>query len=207
MNDVKLSKKAGRPRSFDLDHALDTAMHLFWRKGYKGTSLTDLTDAIGVNRPSLYAAFGSKEELFRRTLVRYAALRDPLTRQALAQQAGRACAEALLFGSAEALAQPDYPGCLMVQGALACSSESDSVRCELALQREAGVEVLRQRFEQAKADGDFPTDTEPAGMARYLATVINGMAVQAAGGASADDLRQVAEVAMRVWPKDKGPQE
>ncbi len=203
MNDVKLSRKVGRPREFCIEQALETAMRLFWRKGYEGTSLTDLTAAIGISRPSLYAAFGSKEELFHRTLVRYTSLRDPLMRGALTQPTARGTAAALLFGSAEALTGPDCPGCLTVQAALTGSSESDSVRCELTLRREATVEVLRQRFEQALAEGDFPADIEPADMARYVVTVMNGMAVQAAGGAGAEALRRVAEIALNAWPEDK----
>ncbi len=204
MENVISSKKVGRPRGFCTEEALETALHLFWRKGYEGTSMSDLTEAIGVNRPSLYAAFGSKEELFRKVLDRYAAQHEPAMSMALDRPTARDVAEALLSSiTAYACerAAPEAAGCLLVQGALACSDESDAVRCELAGRREAMVETLRVRFEQAQADGDFPADAQPADMARYVVTVMNGMSVQAAGGAGADALRRVAEIALRAWPE------
>ena len=205
MDEVKLSKKAGRPRGFCPEEALETALQLFWRKGYEGTSMSDLTEAIGVNRPSLYAAFGSKEALFRKVLDRYTARYDPSLSAALARPTARGVAEALLCSIpayACERAGPEAAGCLLVQGALACSDESDAIRVELAARREAMVKALRVRFEQAQADGDFPADARPADMARYVVTVMNGMSVQAAGGAGADDLRGVAEVALGAWPED-----
>ena len=201
MNDIKLSKKAGRPREFCTEQALDIALHLFRRKGYEGTSLSDLTEAIGVNRPSLYAAFGSKEALFRRVLDRYAAQHDPALTAALAQPTARGVAEALLLTDGRAAAASEVSGCLLVQGALACSDEGDSIRHELSRRREAMVAALRVRFERAQAEGDFPAGVQPADMARYVVTVMNGMSVQAAGGAGADDLRGVAEVALGAWPQ------
>ena len=210
MDEVKLSKKVGRPRGFCPEEALDTALHLFWRKGYEGTSVSDLTEAIGVNRPSLYAAFGSKEALFRRVLDRYAAQHEPAMSAALARPTARGVAEALLSAipvHACERAGPEATGCLLVQGALVCSDESDAIRVELAARREAMVTALRDRFEQAQTDGDFPADSQPADMARYIVTVMNGMSVQAAGGAGADDLRRVAEVALGAWPENKEQQE
>lgn len=201
MDDVKLSKKAGRPREFCTEKALDTALHLFWRKGYEGTSVSDLTEAIGVNRPSLYAAFGSKEELFRRVLDRYAAGYDAVLTAALAQPSARAVAEALLTSTREP-SELEASGCLLVRGALTCSDEADAVRCELASRREAMVALLRRRFEQAKSEGDVTVNAEPAALARYVVTVMNGMSVQAAGGAKVDDLRRVAEIALGAWPED-----
>ncbi|MGI4791830.1 MAG: TetR/AcrR family transcriptional regulator [Janthinobacterium lividum] len=195
-----LSKKAGRPREFCTVQALDAAMHLFWRKGYEGTSLTDLTDAIGVSRPSLYAAFGSKEELFRKVLAYYAELRAPAMSAALGQPTARGVVEALLSASVGEASQSECRGCLLVQGALACSDEAESIRRELNVQREASVETLRGRFEQAKAEGDFPANTEPADLARYFVTVMNGMAVQAAGGAGPESLRHVADIALKALP-------
>lgn len=186
---------------------MEIALQLFWRKGYEGTSVSDLTEAIGVNRPSLYAAFGSKEELFRKVLNRYAAQHEPAMSVALAQPTARGVAEALLIpipAYACERARPGAAGCLLVQGALVCSDESDAIRVELAARREAMVTALRVRFEQAQAEGDFLAEAEPADMARYVVTVMNGMSVQAAGGAGADELRRVAEIALRAWPEGKG---
>ena len=191
----------GRPRQFDVEQALDRALKVFWRKGYEGTTLPDLTRAMGINRPSLYAAFGSKEELFGRALDRYAEGPAVYFRRALDEPTARAVAERLLGGTVELLTGRRTPrGCLAVQGALACGDAADSVRRELAARRAAGEAALRRRFERAKADGDLPADSDPADLARYVTTVVHGMSVQAAGGASREELRRVVAMALRAWP-------
>src|ERR1700719_1378710 len=132
MKHNKLSGRMGRPRSFDLDEALDRALQVFWRKGYEGASLSDLTKAVGVNRPSLYAAFGDKKALFRKALDRYLTGPADYTQEALKEPTARAVVERLLQGAADLNTAPRNPGgCLMVQGALACSEASDSIRKEL----------------------------------------------------------------------------
>jgi AcrR family transcriptional regulator len=192
----------GRPREFDIDQALDRALKVFWRKGYEGASLPELTRAMGINRPSLYAAFGNKEALFRKALDRYAEGPAAYLREALNEPTARAVAERLLSGTVELLTDRRNPrGCLLVQGALACGEAAESVRQELASRRAAGEAGLRQRFERARADGDLPADAEPADLARYLVTMLRGMAVQAAGGASREELRRVADLALRAWPE------
>jgi AcrR family transcriptional regulator len=192
----------GRPREFDVEKALDRALRVFWRKGYEGASLADLTEAMGINRPSLYAAFGSKEGLFRRALDRYADGPAAYVRDALNEPTARAVAERLLNGAIDLLANPRNPrGCLAVQGALACGEEADCVRRDLIARRRAGEARLRERFERAVSEGDLPADVDCAAFARYLVTVIHGMAVQAAGGARREDLRRVAEWALRAWPE------
>ncbi len=202
MENAISSKKAGRPRGFCMEQALETALQLFWRKGYEGTSMSDLTEAIGVSRPSLYTAFGSKEELFRKALDRYTEKHDTALTAALAQPTAHGVAEALLLDSAHEPLELEAPGCLLVQGALACSDEGDGVRYELSRRREVMVEMLCRRFEQAQKEGDLPANTQPADMARYVVTVMNGMSVQAAGGAGATDLRRVAKIALRAWPEN-----
>jgi AcrR family transcriptional regulator len=192
----------GRPRTFDPDKALDRALRVFWRKGYEGASLADLTRAMRINRPSLYAAFGGKEALFRKVLDRYAEGPAAYVRAALEEPTARAVAERLLLGSADLLGDPRHPrGCLMVQGALACGGAAESVRRELAARRAAADVAVRRRLERARAEGDLPAGADPADLARYLATVVRGMAVQAAGGASRAELRRVAATALRAWPE------
>jgi AcrR family transcriptional regulator len=192
----------GRPRAFDVEKALDRALEVFWRKGYEGASLLDLTRAMGINRPSLYAAFGSKEGLFRKALDRYAEGPAAYVRAALNAPTARAVAERLLGGSVDLLTDRRNPrGCLLVQGALACGEAAESVRRELAARRASGEVAVRQRFERALADGDLPADSDPADLARYVVTVMRGMAVQAAGGAGREELRRVAEMALRAWPE------
>ena len=201
MKHNKSSGRMGRPRSFDVDRALDRALRVFWRKGYEGTSLLDLTEAVGVNRPSLYAAFGDKKALFRKALDHYLTGPAAYTQEALKQPTARAVVERLLQGAADLNTASRNPGgCLMVQGALACSEASDSIRQELVACRAAGEAAIRRRFQRAKSEGDLLADTDPADLARYVATIIYGMAGQAAGGASRDKLQRVVEMTLRTLP-------
>jgi AcrR family transcriptional regulator len=194
----------GRPRAFDMDQALDRALDVFWRKGYEGATLCDLTAAMGINPPSLYAAFGNKEGLFRKALDRYGEMRTAYWAEALEAPTARGVAEALLRGSAKFLTDPCHPkGCLAVQGALASGADAECIRNELETRRAGSLARIRDRLKRAKKDGDLPADADPAGLARYLATVIEGMAVQAAGGASRKELERVAETALRAFP-DQG---
>jgi AcrR family transcriptional regulator len=192
---------SGRPRAFDAEKVLDRALKVFWRKGYEGTSLPDLTKAMGINRPSLYAAFGNKESLFRKALDRYAEGPAAYVRDALAEPTARAVAERLLYGGIELITDSRNPrGCLAVQGALACGEEANSVRRELTARRAAAESAIRKRFRRAIADGDLPDDADAPNLAKYVTVVMHGMAVQAAGGAKATELRRVADVALRAWP-------
>lgn len=191
----------GRPREFDVEKALDRALEVFWRKGYEGASLLDLTRAMGINRPSLYAAFGNKEDLFRKALDRYAEGPGAYVREALNEPTARAVAERLLGGAVQLLTSPRNPkGCLIVQGALACGDAAASVRQELIARRVAGHAALQERFDRAVAEGDLPAGVAGGDLARYVITVIHGMAVQAAGGVSRAELLRVVEFALRAWP-------
>jgi AcrR family transcriptional regulator len=193
--------KRGRPREFDADRALGHAMEVFWRKGYEGASLADLTRAMGINRPSLYAAFGDKASLFRRVMDRYAAGPACFVQEALAAPTARAVAERLLHGGIDAVSRPGRPrGCLAVQGALVCGDGARGVQKELAARRAATEGALRRRFGQAAAEGDLPQAADPADLAKYLTTLMHGLAVQAASGARREALRRVADLALRLWP-------
>jgi AcrR family transcriptional regulator len=197
----KSSGRLGRPRSFDIDGALDRALRVFWQKGYEGASLSDLTKAVGVSRPSLYAAFGDKEALFRKALDRYLNGPAAYTQEALKEPTARAVVERLLRGAADLDTAPRNPGgCLTVQGALVCAEAGDSIRRELAEYRAAGEGKLRRRFQRAKSEGDLPATVNPADLASYVATIVFGMAVQAAGGASRDKLQHIVEMALRTLP-------
>src|SRR5882724_6563025 len=198
---MERTRTVGRPRSFDADDALDRALRVFWRKGYEGTSLPDLTKAMRINRPSLYAAFGNKEDLFRKVVDRYDSGVAGYTREALEQPTAREVVERLLEGAVDLLTDAQNPGgCLMVQGALAAGRAGEVARRELAGRRAAGVAALRRRFRRAIAEGDLPADADAATLARFVATAMHGMAVQAATGASRKELRRVCEMFLRAWP-------
>jgi len=197
----ELPRPVGRPLSFDPHKALDRALDVFWRKGYEGASLSDLTKAMRINRPSLYAAFGDKERLFRKVLDRYAEGPASHSRAALQEPTSRAVVERLLYGTIEMLTSGPIPrGCLWVQGALACGNSADSVRQELISRRSDGEAALRQRFKRAIIEGDLPPDANPASLARYVAIIIQGMSVQAASGASRGQLRGIIDIALESWP-------
>ena len=191
----------GRPRAFDMNEALDRAMEVFWRKGYEGASLVDLTAAMGINSPSLYAAFGNKEGLFRAVLDRYDQTRAGFLTDVLEAPTAREAAARFLRGVADRATDPDDPpGCLLVQSGLSCGDAAAKIPEELARHRAGAELTLRERFECAKSQGDLPKDADPAALARYLVAVSNGMCVQASSGTARKDLRQVAEMALAVWP-------
>jgi AcrR family transcriptional regulator len=185
---------AGRPRTFDIDEALDRAVQVFWSKGYEGASLDDLTEAMGISRPSLYRAFGNKEDLFYKALERYTEGLVSYFARALAEPTSEAVATAVLHGTVEATTIPGLPtGCLGVQGALVAGDESRRVRDALIAWREDGIAHLTRRFQQAVDVGDLPPSTDPHLLALYLRTV--------ASGSSRPELFQVANLALGSWPK------
>jgi AcrR family transcriptional regulator len=192
---------SGRVRQFDADEALDRALEVFWARGYQGATLPELTKAMGINRPSLYAAFGNKEQLFHKALDRYQRGPTSFVNEALKKPTARAVAEAIFSGFVRMQRDRSGPrGCMIVSGALACGEEAEPVRRELARLRQAAVATLCERFDRAVREGDLPADTDCASLARYIATVLNGLAVQAASGATETELRRVAATAMRAWP-------
>jgi AcrR family transcriptional regulator len=151
----RIKRKRGRPREFDVDQALDRAMQVFWRKGYLGTSLDDLTKAMDINRPSLYAAFGNKGALYRQALERYFEGPSRYLSEALSEPTARGVMERLFYGVVDLLTKAQSPGtCMWVHGALSCGD--DPLRPEFAAQRAAGLAALRKRFRRAKVDGDLP---------------------------------------------------
>jgi AcrR family transcriptional regulator len=197
----QVHSRLGRPRGFDAERALDRALAIFWRDGYEGASLPALTKAMGINRPSLYAAFGNKEELFRKAVDRYDAGPARYTRKALRKATAREVVEALLTGIVVLLTKRQHPGgCLMVQGALASGENAKCVREELASRRAAGVAAIRRRFQRAINEGDLPASADASVLARFVATVMHGMAVQAASGASRMELVRVKDMFLRMWP-------
>ena len=209
MNYLALDKKferprtvaIGRPREFDFDNALDRALLVFWRNGYEGASIADLTEAMGINPPSLYAAFGNKEGLFRKVVDRYIERHAGFWEVARAAPTARAMVEHLLRASVDFVTDEANPrGCLMVRGAMACSEAANKIRDEIVARRATGEAMLQERFEHAISTGEMPPELDPADYARFIMTVLEGISVQAAGGTSREDLRKVAEITLRTWP-------
>lgn len=202
MHEQRISKALGRPRSFQEAEALDAAVRVFWRDGYEGASLRSLTKAMGINRPSLYAAFGDKKGLFLQVLDRYEQIAAAYVGKALKEPTARSAVEALMRGAAELTTSARNPrGCLFVQGALACSEDAADIQRELSRRRSAGEKALRLRLKRAQTEGDLPQDVHVAGLARYIVTVVHGIGVQAASGARRAELLGVIETALQAWPK------
>jgi len=189
----------GRPREFDAETALDQAMEVFWRHGYEGATIAQLTEAMGINPPSLYACFGNKEGLLKAALDRYTKLRNVWMDEVVAAPTAREVAERMLMGIADKQTDPaNPPGCLLVQGGIACGTGSESVPFELAARRAQNEDQLRDRFVRAKAEGDLKPTSDPAALARYVSAVSVGMGVMASSGSDREALRQVASVAVQA---------
>lgn len=192
-----LEMAAGRPRTFCTEKALDSAMQVFWRKGYEGASMVDLTAAIGINSPSLYAAFGSKEGLFKAVLDRYDARRRAFMDSVLSAPTAAEAARLFLHGVADFAADTGGktpPGCLFLQSGLSCGDAN--IPDVLAKHRAEKEAALCERFVRARREGDLPQSADPKTLARYLTAMANGMSVQAASGASAQELHAIADVAL-----------
>lgn len=192
---------AGRPRSFDTDKALDRAMHVFWRKGYDGTSLSDLTRAMRINAPSLYAAYGNKAALFGKVIDRYVAGPGRFVPKALEAPTSRAVVEQLFKGVVGLQVAKHHPGgCLLVQGAVSAGDRTSRVRKGVTARLSMAEGAIRKRLERAKSEGDLPKHANPADLARYVMAILDGIAVAGAMGASRKQLQTIAEVALRAWP-------
>ncbi|WP_328470920.1 TetR/AcrR family transcriptional regulator [Actinoplanes sp. NBC_00393] len=191
----------GRPRGFDTDEALERAMRVFWAQGYEGSSLADLTGAMGITKTSMYAAFGNKEQLFRKVLQRYTQGPADYFDAALEQPTAQAAAEALLRGSVRTSTMPEgFAGCLTIQGALPACDENRPVHEALVQFRNDAVERLEQRFGRAVDEGDLPGDADPRRLARYVMALAFGIPVHAANGLGRAELDEIVDQAMSCWP-------
>ncbi|HEY9412611.1 MAG TPA: TetR/AcrR family transcriptional regulator [Jiangellaceae bacterium] len=191
----------GRPRSFDRDDALLRAMHVFWARGYEGTSIDDLTTAMGITKPSLYAAFDCKEALFRESIELYESLDGPHTTRNLDTGAtAREAVEAMLRGNAEAYVDPATPpGCMIVLSGLLGTSANDDVRAFLEGKRLEHEARLRARLDRGVSEGDLAPDADTASLAAFYTTVLNGLSIQARDGASRATMHAVIDHAMAAW--------
>jgi AcrR family transcriptional regulator len=192
------SPKMGRPTSFSTDHALEAAMRVFWQKGYEGASLTDLTRAMGINRSSIYAAFGDKEALFQKALKRYTKGPMGWVESALQKPTARESIRALLEGSVAFLSDTTHPRCCFSVQGLATGEEGESVRLSMIDWRKAFEQIVRERLKRARHDGDLPKTVRPTDLAKYIGTIWTGLAVQAASGATRSDLSRIIDLALKT---------
>ena len=201
MNKPEVVSIRGRPREFCVDHALAEALRVFWQKGYEGASLTDLTEAMGITRPSLYAAFGNKESLFRKALDLYEREKMAYVGQALVQPTTRKVAEAMLRGAVDNVTSNDEPhGCLRVIASVACGPAAESIHAEVAMRSNLVKQTMTDRFERAKAEGDLPAHIDVEGLTRVLIAFLQGISIQANMEATREELDKLVDTALEMWP-------
>jgi AcrR family transcriptional regulator len=194
------SRPRGRPREFDRDAALDQALQLFWKRGYEGTSIADLTQELGITAPSLYSAFTSKADLYREALAHYQEQQGASTAQALAEKPTfKAAMGWMLRHAAHEFTRPGYPpGCMVATAVLTCASENEEVARHVAGLRAGSLKNLRARIERAVAEAELPVDTDTEALARFVGALIQGMSVQAQDGADEAALLKIAETGLKA---------
>ncbi|WEK46569.1 MAG: TetR/AcrR family transcriptional regulator [Candidatus Andeanibacterium colombiense] len=198
--EVQTACTRGRPREFDTERALAAALSVFWTKGYEGASMADLTEAMGITKPSLYAAFGNKEALFTKALDLYEREKLAYVGEALKAATARGVAEHFLRGALEMYAGELCRGCLTVIGASACGDEAEGIREQVVERGAKAKQALFERFERAKRDGDLPDNVDAIGLASYLTAMLQGMSIQAGAGASREELERLVETCLATWP-------
>jgi TetR/AcrR family transcriptional regulator, copper-responsive repressor len=199
------SRPRGRPRAFDRDDALDRAMRLFWQRGYEATSVSDLTDAMGITPPSLYAAFGDKKQLFLEAVDRYQAGPGSFAQRALCEEptAERAM-RCLLMGTIDSFFEPkSSKGCMVVLAATNCTSESSDILEELAGRRRLAERLIRDRIVAGREANELPASTDVDTLAGLIITTLYGLSIKARDGASRASLRKVVEQVMSMWPRPR----
>ncbi|MEZ0252125.1 MAG: TetR/AcrR family transcriptional regulator [Methylobacteriaceae bacterium] len=206
-SDTAQARGRGRPRAFDRETALARATHLFWRKGYEATSISDLTEAMGIGSPSLYAAFGSKEALYVEALRHYAETYEarvwagfraaPTAREAVA--AYLLDSAAALTGSCGDALQDDAPRGCMVTLASVCPGTHPDLGQRLLSERAVALQRLDERLARAVAEGELPEVADRRGLARFVQSVQNGMSLQARDGAARSELEAAARIALLAW--------
>jgi AcrR family transcriptional regulator len=209
MNDVvkvektgkRPAKPRGRPLAFNQEEVLDKALKVFWARGYEGASMAELTEVLGINKPSIYAAFGNKEELFRKALARYTSGPAAFVKEAMKEPTARLVVEKFLLLAVDFFSDRTTPnGCMIVQAALTGGQGSSAIQQELIAYRKSLEASFNERFEFAKSQGDLPQYVNTKQLAKYIATIHQGMSVQATSGATREELIAVTEMALKNWP-------
>ena len=196
-------RPAGRPRAFDREQALAIALDLFWRHGYDGTSIPQLTAAMGISPPSLYAAFGSKDALYREAvklyLRQYTSFMNHLFDEKIS---ARDAVERALLAAAKQFSQAEHvPGCMISSAELQASPGNEALAEDIAKLRKTAQHIMYTRLEVARKSGELPATTDTASLAAFYAMISQGMSVQARDGAKAVELKRLALLAMQAWPK------
>jgi AcrR family transcriptional regulator len=202
-NSIRDRRSRGRPRSFDRAAALETAMRLFWARGYEATSVAELAEAMGINPPSLYAAFGDKRRLFAEAVQRYRAGPGSFAAEVFACAASaREAVEGMLVRAAAAYADPARPpGCMVIHAGQNCARGDEEVAHALAHMRGEMESFIRARLEQGAAAGELPPDADTSDLAAFFAAVLQGMSTRARDGATTAHLEAIARRAMTAWPR------
>lgn len=201
MNTAILKRPRGRPTNFDHEEALEKALQVFWAHGYEGASMSELTEALGINKPSIYAAFGNKEELFRKALARYTTGPAAFVGEAMKEPSARLVVEKFLMRAVDFFSDKSTPsGCMIVQGALTCGQSSSAIQQELITYRNGIETMLTKRFDLAKTQSDLPPNLNTKQLAKYIATIHQGMSVQATSGATREELIAIVEIALKNLP-------
>jgi AcrR family transcriptional regulator len=207
MEAAVITPARGRPREFCTDKALAAALRVFWSKGYEGASMAELTEAMGITKPSLYAAFGNKEALFRRALDLYQSEKLAYIGRALAAPSSREVAERMLRGAATNQTSSCEPrGCLGVISSVACGPEAESIRAEVIERGKAARRALVERLQHAKDEGDLLPHVDVEGLTSFLLAILQGMAVQAGAGATRDELMRLVDTSLITWPANSNYQ-
>lgn len=196
------ARKRGRPRLLDRDVGLDVAARLFWEHGYEGTSIADLTEAMGIPPPSLYATYGSKEDLYRQALDHISERENKAALEALgANMPAHDAIAFYLHDAATRFTAAGKPrGCMVSTAVLQHAEKCESVAQTVAARRELGLQTIKARFDRAVAEGELAPDTDTDALARFYGAVVQGMSAQACDGASRETLKRLADIALSAWP-------
>jgi TetR/AcrR family transcriptional regulator, copper-responsive repressor len=203
MKDAETPKRKGRPPAFDRAHVLDAAMRQFWQKGYEGTSMADLSQAMRMNPPSIYGAFGDKKSLFEESIKTYQAGVGCFAQKALEDEKNpRAAIKRLLMEAAANFTSRKHPrGCMVVLSALNCSDEDAEVGADLAKLRNRSTAAIAAKIAEADEQGGLPQSMPPDVIANIVVTVFQGMSIRARDGATRQELEAVVQQTMQLWPE------
>lgn len=195
---MSITVKPGRPAAFDKEAALDVAMRLFWERGYEGTSMADLSQAMGIHPSSMYAAFGDKQALFALAAQRYADVPAQYMVRALEQPTFKAFVLAAFDNTVEFLGSKEHPSsCFTLTGAISCGIETEPAKALMTTMRLHNEAAIRARLLKARKAGEFPKEENLDDYTRYLSSLLSGLAVQAANGSTKTELKRTAELALR----------